>query len=49
VNDQELIARAREVGDRLSRRLGDLDRLAGVLLKELADRLDGPVPERENA
>jgi hypothetical protein len=40
VNDEELIARAREVGLELRRRPGDLDRLAGALLAELADRLD---------
>jgi hypothetical protein len=41
VNDQELIAEAREVSDKLRLRLGDLDRLAGLLLAELADRPDG--------
>jgi hypothetical protein len=41
MNDQELAARAREVGLELRRRPGDLDRLAGTLLRELADRLDG--------
>ena len=44
MNDEELTARAREVGDRLSRRPGDLDRLAGALLTELADRLDVSYP-----
>lgn len=41
MNDQELTARAREAGAKLRRRPGDLDRLAGELLAELADRLDG--------
>jgi hypothetical protein len=40
VNDEELITRDREVGARLLRRPGDLDRLAGGLLKESADRLE---------
>ncbi|HEY3652362.1 MAG TPA: hypothetical protein VGL33_30640 [Streptosporangiaceae bacterium] len=40
MNDQELIARAREVGLELRRRPGDLDRLAGTLLRELAARLE---------
>lgn len=40
MNDQELAARAREVGAVLRLRPGDLDRLAGALLAELADRLD---------
>jgi hypothetical protein len=40
VNDQELAARAREAGAELRRRPGDLDRLAGWLLAELADRLE---------
>jgi hypothetical protein len=40
-DDRELAARAREVGARLRRRPGDLDRLAGVLLARMADRLDG--------
>jgi len=39
VNDQELIARALEVGAKLRRRDGDLDRLAGALLAEMAARL----------
>jgi hypothetical protein len=39
--DKQLVARAREVGAQLRRRPGDLDRLAGVLLAQLADRLDG--------
>lgn len=42
MNDEELVARAREVGDRMRRRPGDLDRLAGALLAELADRVDPP-------
>ena len=41
MTDEELIARAREAGAELRRRPGDLDRLAGTLLAELADRLDG--------
>jgi hypothetical protein len=41
VNDQELAARAREVGARLLGLPGDLERLGGGLLIELADRLDG--------
>ena len=39
MNDQELIARALEVGAKLRRRDGDLDRLAGALLAEMAARL----------
>ena len=39
MTDQELIDRAREVAPRLSRRRGDVDRLAGALLAELAGRL----------
>ena len=41
MNDEELIARDREVGAKLLARPGDLDRLAGGLLKESADRLCG--------
>jgi len=41
VTDEELIAAAREVGAELRRRPGDLDRLAGWLLAELAARLIG--------
>ena len=40
MNEQELIAEARRVGDELRRRPGDLDRLAGALLRELAARLE---------
>jgi hypothetical protein len=40
VNDQELIARAREVGAGLRARGNDRDRLAGWLLRELAARLE---------
>ena len=40
MNDEELIARDREVGTELSRRPGDLDRLAAWLLNESADRLE---------
>ena len=46
MNDQELIAEARRVGYLLSRCSGDVDRLAGALLAELADRLEGrPAPQ----
>ena len=41
MTDEELIAKAREVGARLLGRPGDLERLGGGLLKELADRLEG--------
>jgi hypothetical protein len=34
-------ARAREAGAQLRRRPGDLDRLAGWLMLEMADQLDG--------
>lgn len=44
MNDQELIAEARRAGAELRRRPGDLDRLAGTLLAEMADRLDGDDP-----
>ena len=45
MNDQELIARAREVGPKLLARASALDRLAGALLTEMADRLEGrPAP-----
>ena len=40
MNDEELTARAREVAVQLRRRAGDLDRLAGELLAQMADRLD---------
>ena len=40
MNDQELIARAREVARTLSGSRSDLGRLAGELLKQMADRLD---------
>ena len=40
MNEQELVAEARRVGDELRRRPGDLDRLAGALLRELAARLE---------
>jgi hypothetical protein len=40
MTEEELIARSREVGAELRRRPGDLDRLAGALLAELAERLD---------
>jgi len=40
MTDEELIARDREVGTELGRRPGDLDRLAGWLLKESADRIE---------
>lgn len=39
MTDEELIARACEVGAALLRRPGDLERLAGGLLAELAGRL----------
>ena len=46
MNDQELIARAREVGPKLLARASALDRLAGALLTEMADRLEGrPAPQ----
>jgi hypothetical protein len=56
MTDEELINRACEVGAALLRRPGDLDRLAGGLLAELAGRLaarpaprDGDLPgEEEN-
>ena len=38
MNDQELAAEVRRVGDILRRRPGDLGKLAGWLLKEQADR-----------
>ena len=41
MNDQELIARAREVGAELRRHRGVGVRVAGALLAELADRLEG--------
>ena len=41
-DDRELAARAREVALQLRRRAGDLDRLAGALLIQLAARLDPP-------
>ena len=41
MTDEELIARARQVGPKLRARDSDFDRLAGWLLKELADRLEG--------
>ena len=55
-DDEELIARACEVGDALLRRPGDLDRYAGGLLAELAHRLatrpappcDGDITEGSN-
>lgn len=43
----DIAARAREAGARLLARTGDFDRYAGGLLKEAADRLDGPVPDGE--
>ena len=49
MNDEELIARDREVGTELSRRPGDLDRLAGFLLKESADRLEELAAEAAEA
>jgi hypothetical protein len=45
MTDEELIAEARRVGYLLRRCSGDVDRLAGALLAELADRLDGRAPE----
>lgn len=39
--DLQLISSARRIGAELRRRDGDLDRLAGALLAELADRLGG--------
>jgi len=42
VNDQELIARAREVSLALRASTGERTRLAGWLLKELADREAAP-------
>jgi len=46
--DRQIIAQAREVGPTLRASSGDRDRLAGWLLKELADlaeRLAGDDPE----
>ena len=40
MTDQELIAEARRAGPVLRARPGDVDRLAGWLLAELADRLE---------
>ena len=48
MTDEELIAKAREVGARLLGRPGDLERLGGGLLKELAHRLEGRVGKEDS-
>ena len=49
MNDEELIARAREVWAEMRFSPSDRERLAAWLLKELADRLEEPAAEPAEA
>ena len=46
MNDQELAARARQLAED-GVRSAEAQALARELLRQLADRLDGPVPDEE--
>jgi len=47
VNDEELIARARQLAED-GIRSAEAQALARELLRQLADRLGGPVPDKED-